>query len=134
VGRRERAEDDDRGVTSASVDIDRTLAALADPYRRRTIDLLGEGPRRASDLARALDVTPPAMSRHLRVLRQSGLVQEEHPEFDARVRIYSLRPGAIQELREWLDQVEAMWTQQLSAFRAHLAGAPPDESGGTGET
>ena len=121
-------------MTSASADIDRTLAALADPYRRRTIDLLREGPRRASELARELDVTPPAMSRHLRVLRQSGLVQEEHPEFDARVRIYSLRPGAIQELREWLDQIEAMWTQQLSAFRAHVAGAHADESGGSGET
>ena len=129
-------------MTSAVSDLDRTLAALADPYRRRTIDLLRQGPRRASDLARELDVTPPAMSRHLRVLRQSGLVQEEHPDFDARVRIYSLRPGAIRELRQWLDEVEAMWTQQLSAFRSHVVGTqgspggirrptlPPDESGG----
>jgi DNA-binding transcriptional ArsR family regulator len=105
---------------TAAPDIDRTLAALADPYRRRTIELLRQGPRRASDLARALELAPPAMSRHLRVLRQSGLVQEEHPEFDARVRIYSLRPGAIHELRDWLDHVEAMWTQQLSAFKSHL--------------
>jgi DNA-binding transcriptional ArsR family regulator len=101
-------------------DIDRTLAALADPYRRRAVDLLREGPMRATDLANALDLAPPAMSRHLRVLRQSGLVQETHPEFDARVRIYSLQPGAIRDLRQWLDHIEAMWTQQLSAFRAHL--------------
>ena len=107
-------------MTTAASDIDRTLAALADPYRRRTIDLLRDGPQRASDLARALEVTPPAMSRHLRVLRRSGLVEEESPEFDARVRIYSLRPGAIAELRTWLEQVEAMWTQQLLAFKAHL--------------
>ena len=120
MGRGERPQDDGQGLTSTAPDIDRTLAALADPCRRRTIDLLREGPQRASDLARALEVTPPAMSRHLRVLRRSGLVQEEHPEFDARVRIYSLRPGAISELRAWLEQVEAMWTQQLSAFRAHL--------------
>ena len=60
------------------------------------------------------------MSRHLRVLRQSGLVEEESPEFDARVRIYSLRPGAVQGLREWLEEIEAMWTQQLSAFRTYL--------------
>lgn len=60
------------------------------------------------------------MSRHLRVLRQSGLVQEEHPEFDARVRIYSLQPGAVQGLREWLEQIEAVWTQQLSSFRSHI--------------
>jgi DNA-binding transcriptional ArsR family regulator len=107
-------------TASSAPDLDRTLAALADPHRRRAIDLLRDGPKRASDLARALDVTPPVMSRHLRVLRVSGLVQEEHPEFDARVRIYSLRPGATQQLREWLDQIEAMWTQQLSAFKAHL--------------
>jgi DNA-binding transcriptional ArsR family regulator len=107
-------------LSNAVPDIDRTLAALADPYRRRTVDLLREGPRRSSDLARELNVTPPVMSRHLRVLRQSGLVQEEHPDFDARVRIYSLRPGAIHELRDWLDQIETMWMEQLSAFKSHL--------------
>jgi DNA-binding transcriptional ArsR family regulator len=107
-------------VNAPALDLDRTLAALADPYRRRTIELLRDGPRRAGDLAEALAVTPPVMSRHLRVLRQSGLVQETHPEFDARVRIYSLRPGATQALRNWLDEVEAMWTQQLAAFKDHL--------------
>lgn len=118
------ALDHAQGVASVTAspapDIDRTLAALADPYRRRAVDLLREGPMRATDLANALDLAPPAMSRHLRVLRQSGLVQETHPEFDARVRIYSLQPGAIRDLRQWLDHIEAMWTQQLSAFRAHL--------------
>jgi DNA-binding transcriptional ArsR family regulator len=107
-------------VNAPALDLDRTLAALADPYRRRTIELLRDGPRRAGDLAEALAVTPPVMSRHLRVLRQSGLVQETHPEFDARVRIYSLRPGATQALRNWLDEVEAMWTQQLAAFKDYL--------------
>jgi DNA-binding transcriptional ArsR family regulator len=107
-------------VNAPTLDLDRTLAALADPYRRRAIELLRDGPRRAGDLADALAVTPPVMSRHLRVLRQSGLVQETHPEFDARVRIYSLRPGATKALRNWLDEVEAMWTQQLAAFRDHL--------------
>ena len=81
--------------------MDRTLAALADPERRRAIELLREGPRRAGDLAKAIGLPAPAMSRHLRVLRQSGLVEvgENHPEFDARVRIYSLRPGPMAELR-----------------------------------
>ena len=128
MGRRDaRSEDDDPELTNAAPDIDRTLAALADPCRRRAVDLLREGPKRASDLARALEVTPPVMSRHLRVLRQSGLVREEHPEFDARVRIYSLQPGAIHELNAWLDQIEAMWTQQLSAFKAHLSSASETE-------
>jgi DNA-binding transcriptional ArsR family regulator len=60
------------------------------------------------------------MSRHLRVLRQSGLVQESHPEFDARVRIYSLRPGPMAELRDWLDETEALWAEQLSSFKKHV--------------
>ena len=74
--------------------LDRTLAALADPDRRRAIDLLREGPRRAGELAQAIGLPAPAMSRHLRVLRQSGLVQESHPEFDARVRDLLAAAGA----------------------------------------
>ena len=102
--------------------LDRTLAALADPDRRRAIDLLREGPRRAGDLAQAIGLPAPAMSRHLRVLRQSGLVEESHPEFDARVRIYSLRPAPIAELRDWLDETEALWAEQLSSFKKHVEG------------
>jgi DNA-binding transcriptional ArsR family regulator len=60
------------------------------------------------------------MSRHLRVLRRSGLVEETHPEFDARVRIYALRPEPIAGLRAWLEETERMWTDQLASFRAHL--------------
>jgi DNA-binding transcriptional ArsR family regulator len=102
--------------------LDRTLAALADPDRRRAIDLLREGPRRAGDLAQAIGLPAPAMSRHLRVLRQSGLVEESHPEFDARVRIYTLRPGPMAELRDWLNETEALWTEQLSSFKKHIEG------------
>jgi DNA-binding transcriptional ArsR family regulator len=102
--------------------LDRTLAALADPDRRRAIELLREGPRRAGDLAQAIGLPAPAMSRHLRVLRQSGLVEESHPEFDARVRIYSLRPGPMAELRDWLDETEALWAEQLSSFKQHVEG------------
>ena len=102
--------------------LDRTLAALADPDRRRAIDLLREGPRRAGDLAQAIRLPAPAMSRHLRVLRQSGLVEEIHPEFDARVRIYALRPGPMAELRDWLAETEALWAEQLSSFKKHVEG------------
>ncbi len=101
-------------------DLDRTLTALADPYRRRAIDLLSERPRRAGELAAALLLSPPQMSRQLRVLRECGLVQETHPEFDARVRIYSLRPAPMSELREWLDGMERLWTEQLASFKAHV--------------
>ena len=94
---------------------DRILAAAEEVIRRF-------GPAKATvvDLARALGLTPPAMSRHLRTLRQTGLVEETHAEFDARLRIYSLRPGPMDELKRWLEETEAMWVDQLGAFKAHL--------------
>lgn len=101
-------------------DLDRTLAALADPHRRRVVDLLRERPHRAGELAQATRLSFPAMSRHLRTLRQSGLVDEGRDEFDSRVRIYRLRPEAMTELKTWLAETDALWTRQLSAFKAHL--------------
>jgi DNA-binding transcriptional ArsR family regulator len=100
--------------------LDRTLAALADPHRRRLIELLGERPRRAGELAAALGLPAPALSRHLRTLKAGGLVAEMHPRFDARVRIYSLRPKPMADLRAWLAETERLWSGQLAAFKAHL--------------
>lgn len=105
---------------SAKRNVDSTLAALADPARRRVVELLGERPRRAGDLADALKLPAPAMSRHLRALKQSGLVEETHPEFDARVRIYTLKEGAMNELKKWIADTERLWMDQLSAFKAHI--------------
>ncbi|MCK8500632.1 ArsR/SmtB family transcription factor [Myxococcus fulvus] len=99
--------------------LDETFAALADPTRRGVIDLLREEPRRAGELAAAFDMSAPAMSRHLRVLRKTGLVEEEAIEDDARVKVYRLRPERFGELRAWLDEVESFWSDQLSAFKAH---------------
>jgi DNA-binding transcriptional ArsR family regulator len=107
-------------VTAPAATLDRTLAALADPQRRRTVDLLRQAPRRAGELARAIGLRAPAMSRHLRVLRECGLVEESHPGFDARVRIYRLRPAPIAELRAWLELTEQLWSDELVAFKAHL--------------
>jgi len=101
------------------VALDGTLAALADPTRRRVVDLLCERPRRAGELARAFAMSPPAMSRHLRVLRTHGLVEEARAERDGRVRLYRLRRQPFDELQGWLAQVEAFWTAQLDAFKAH---------------
>ena len=100
--------------------LDRTLAALADPARRRVVDLLRERPRRAGDLAAALSMSPSVMSRHLKVLRDSDLVEESSPAFDARIRIYSLRAGATAELRSWLEAIERGWAEQLTALKAHV--------------
>jgi DNA-binding transcriptional ArsR family regulator len=103
-----------------SAAVDRTLAALADPHRRQVVDLLARGPRAAGELAREVGVTAPAMSRHLKTLRASGLVEESHPEFDARVRIYALRPEPMVHLLRWLEESERLWSEQLLAFKAHL--------------
>ena len=87
--------------------------------RRGVIDLLRRAPRRAGELADALSMTRPAMSRHLRVLRKSGLVTETEPDHDARVRVYQLEPQRFAELRVWLDEVESFWGEQLDAFKRH---------------
>jgi len=107
--------------------LDLILAALADPHRRQVVDILSRGARPAGDLARAVGLAPPAMSRHLKTLRRAGLVGETHPEFDARVRVYALRSGAMDELKQWLEETERLWAEQLAAFKAHLeqAVAPP---------
>jgi DNA-binding transcriptional ArsR family regulator len=100
--------------------LDTTLAALADPVRRRAMELLARRPHRAGELAHALGVSPPAMSRHLRVLRVAELVDEEHPPFDARVRVYSMRSGPMDALKRWLADTEAGWALQLTALKDHV--------------
>ena len=99
--------------------LEETFAALADPTRRRVIDVLKKSPQRAGQLAEAFDLSAPAMSRHLRVLRQCGLVEENGLPHDARVRVYRLKPEAFVQLRDWLDEVQAFWVDQLSAFATH---------------
>lgn len=101
-------------------DVDAILAALADPVRRRAIELLWHSPRRAGELAELLDLTPPTMSRHLKELKTSGLVAETHPEFDSRVRIYALNAGRLTDLKHWLARAEEGWSAQLAAFRKHV--------------
>lgn len=105
-----------------SAALDRTLGALADPVRRRAVELLGRRPRSAGDLARELGLAPPAMSRHLKALKDGGLVEDGHPAFDARVRIYSLKDGATAELKQWIAETEALWAHQLAAFKVHVEG------------
>jgi DNA-binding transcriptional ArsR family regulator len=100
--------------------IDRILTALADPHRRRIVDLLRKQPRRAGEIAAAVGLNPPALSRHLKTLKANGLVEEAHPSFDARVRIYTLRPEPMAHLKAWLAQTEQLWAAQLAAFKAHI--------------
>lgn len=106
-------------MSGDAAEVDRTLAALADPTRRAVIDLLRRKPRRAGELAGALGISPPALSRHLRVLRRSGVITDDEVEDDARVRLYRLQPAPFALLREWLEDVERFWGGQLAAFKAH---------------
>jgi DNA-binding transcriptional ArsR family regulator len=106
-------------MTMAQAALDLTLLALADPTRRGVVDLLRERPRRAGELAAAFGASPPAMSRHLKVLRQRGLVEEERSQDDARCRVYRLRPEPFRDLSAWLEEIESFWADQLDAFKSH---------------
>jgi DNA-binding transcriptional ArsR family regulator len=99
--------------------IDATIAALADPTRRFVVDTLRSGARPAGEIARLAGMSRPAMSRHLRVLRMSGLVEEESPEQDSRIRLYSLRREPFSALEAWLEQVQSFWNDQLASFKSH---------------
>lgn len=99
--------------------LDATFAALSDPTRRAVVELLRREPLRASDIAEQLETSRPAMSRHLRVLRQCGLVAEEGVADDARVRVFRLQQRPFTELRDWVADVEGFWTDQLASFKAH---------------
>lgn len=98
------------------------FAALADATRRQVVQLLGQGPRRAGELAAAAGVSAPAMSRHLRVLLQAGLIADERTAADARARVFRLRPQPVAELQAWLDQLQAHWDEQLRSFKRHVEG------------
>jgi DNA-binding transcriptional ArsR family regulator len=86
------------------------------------VDLLRRRPYRAGELAVALSASAPAMSRHLRVLRTSGLIEEasDAANNDARARVYQLRRAPFTQMRTWLDEVEVFWSDQLASFGAHL--------------
>jgi DNA-binding transcriptional ArsR family regulator len=99
---------------------DKALLALAEPTRRAVVELLADGPRRASDIADSLGTSRAAMSRHLRTLRSAGLLAVELSETDARERTYSLRADELVALRAWVDQVQAGWQHQLDSFAAHV--------------
>ncbi len=105
--------------------VDAVFAALAAPRRRRAVELLGRRPYSAGELAGTLGLAPPAMSRHLKALKDGGLVEDHYLPFDARVRIYRLKDGATDALKGWLAETESLWSEQLAAFKAHVErGAP----------
>jgi DNA-binding transcriptional ArsR family regulator len=95
----------------------KALEALADPTRRRIVELLVDGERTAGELASHFDTSRPGVSRHLRVLREHGLVDVRD---DGRRRLYSLEPQPFADLDEWLERYRAFWTQRLDALDTEI--------------
>ena len=83
--------------------------------------MLGEAPRTATEIHRAFPIAAPAVSRHLRVLREAGMVVDRRVPGDKRVRLYVLAPEPIDELSRWVQQLSRAWQGQLDAFKDYVA-------------
>ena len=94
------------------------MQALSDESRRTVLDELRKGPATVSELAGLLPIARPGVSRHLRVLREVGLVEARK---EAQFRIYSLRLEPLQEIDEWLGHYRALWQQRLDALHTEVA-------------
>ena len=95
--------------------------AIADPTRRRLLDLLGEGERPVRSLAEPFDITRPAISQHLRILREAGLVSERRV---GRERRYRIEPDRLREVSDWVARYERFWQDRLDRLGRHLEEAP----------
>jgi DNA-binding transcriptional ArsR family regulator len=95
------------------------FAALADPTRRHLLERLAAGDRAVGELTSDLDMSQAAVSQHLRVLREAGLVVARK---DGRHRYYQLRPAGLTELRDWLEELERFWQERLAALGDYLEG------------
>jgi DNA-binding transcriptional ArsR family regulator len=94
------------------------LRALADESRRTVVETLSRGPATAGELAALLPIARPGVSRHLRVLREAGLVEVRQ---EAQRRVYSLRPQPLAEIDDWLSRYRALWEQRLDALHTEIA-------------
>jgi DNA-binding transcriptional ArsR family regulator len=97
------------------------LRTLGDPTRLKVVELLSRAPRRAGELADDLGVPAATMSKHLRLLLQAGIVDDERRPEDARLRVFRLNRESVTAVRAWLDQIQAHWDEQLGSFKAHVA-------------
>ena len=84
------------------------------------IQLLGGGPRRAGELADEVGTSASALSRHLKVLLEASIVEDERIPEDARVRLFKLRPDSLVAVQAYLDQLQAEWRNQLGSFKRHV--------------
>lgn len=96
-------------------------AALAEPHRRQILDLLRECERSAGELVARLDLSQPGVSKHLKVLREAGLVVVRAV---GKQRMYALRPEPLAEVDQWLEPYRAYWSGRLDALEQHLEENP----------
>jgi DNA-binding transcriptional ArsR family regulator len=99
------------------------FTVLAEPHRRRILDLLRDGEQPVGELVRALGLSQPAVSKHLRVLRDAGVVAVR---VDAQRRLYRVDPGPLRELDVWLAPYRVLWGERLDALARHLDDMPDD--------
>src|SRR5215813_8572988 len=107
--------------------MDAVMHALADDSRRTMLEMLRARPATAGELADALPIARPGVSRHLRVLRQAGLVDVRQ---EAQRRIYSLRPAPLAEVDAWLEDYRALWRNRLDALHTEVARNKTKTKGG----
>lgn len=94
------------------------LDAIRDPHRRVMLSALRSGPRSVNELCELVPIARPGVSRHLRILREAGLVQSRN---DAQRRIYELQPEPLEELDTWLAPYRAIWAQRADALHTEIA-------------
>lgn len=105
--------------------------AVADPTRRALLERLSRSDAPVAELAAGFDISRPAISRHLRVLRDAGLVRERRGGTDGRQRIYQLTPGPLRRVAEWTLRYQSFWPANLARLQRHLetrGGASPKRS------
>jgi DNA-binding transcriptional ArsR family regulator len=98
----------------------RTFRAMADPARCLVVEHLAEAPRSAGELAALAGLSKSAMSRHLRVLLESGLVADDRSPDDARVRMFRIRPEGFDDTTDWWRNVRAHWERTLESYAEHV--------------
>ncbi|MEM6899360.1 MAG: metalloregulator ArsR/SmtB family transcription factor [Pseudomonadota bacterium] len=106
--------------------IDKTLGALADPTRREIIAQLSVGEQRVSDIAEPHQMSLNAVSKHIKVLEDAGLLIRRR---EGRTHYLSFRPDGLQPAAEWIERTRAMWARRLDALEAALVADEPDKQG-----
>src|SRR4029077_14865402 len=104
----------------------RGFAALADPHRQRIVEMLASGPLQAGDIARGFAISPPAISQHLKALREARIVRVRA---EAQRRIYELDDEGLWELSAWLDQIRFFWAQRIDKLEDALSAAAARDEG-----